>query len=45
MKEYIDLEEVDVGIRSVYSGPVLFGRFDERELKIYGAHAYNQSLC
>lgn len=45
MEEYIGLEEVDVGIGSVYFGPVLLGRFDERELKIYGAHAYYQSLC
>lgn len=37
-EEPVGLEEVDDGIWSVYFGPVLLGRFDERELKLYGAH-------
>lgn len=36
--EYVGLEEVDDGIWSVYFGDVLIGRFDERELKLYGAY-------
>lgn len=35
-EEYIGLEEVGDGIWSVWFGPVLLGRFDERELRIYG---------
>jgi len=35
-EEYIGLEEVDDGIWSVWFGPLLLGRFDERELRIYG---------
>jgi hypothetical protein len=37
-EEYVGLEEVADGIRSVYFGPVLLGRFDERDLCIHGAH-------
>jgi hypothetical protein len=39
--EYVRLEEVADGIWSVYFGPVLLGRFDERDLRIYGAHHRN----
>jgi putative transposase len=35
-EENVGLEEVDDGIWSVYFGPVLLGRFDERELRLYG---------
>ncbi|HEX9984209.1 MAG TPA: integrase core domain-containing protein, partial [Thermoanaerobaculia bacterium] len=34
--EYVGLEEIDDGIWSVYYGPVLLARFDEREMKFYG---------
>ena len=37
-EEPVGLEEIHDGIWSVYFGPVLLGRFDERELKLYGAH-------
>ncbi len=33
--EYIGLEEIDEGVWSVYFGPLLLGRFDERERRIY----------
>jgi hypothetical protein len=39
--EYARLGEVADGIWSVYFGPVLLGRFDERDLRIYGAHNRN----
>jgi putative transposase len=42
--EYVGLEEVDTEIWSVYFGSVLLGRFDEREMKIYGAHPENRPL-
>ncbi len=42
--EYVGLEEVDNEIWSVYFGSVLLGRFDEREMKIYGAHPENRPL-
>lgn len=35
-EEYVGLDEVDDGIWSVYFGPVALGRFDERELRLYG---------
>jgi transposase InsO family protein len=35
-EEYVGLEEVDDGLWSVWFGPVLLGRFDERDLRIYG---------
>jgi transposase InsO family protein len=41
-EEYVGLEEVADGIWSVYFGPVLLGRFDERELRIHGAHNRNK---
>lgn len=34
-KERVGLEEVDDGVWSVYFGPVLLARFDEREKKLY----------
>jgi hypothetical protein len=41
-EEYVGLEEVDDGVWSVYFGPVLLGRFDERDLRIHGAHNRNK---
>ncbi len=35
-EEYVGCEEVDDGVWSVWFGPLLLGRFDERELRIYG---------
>ena len=35
-EECVGLDEVDDGIWSVYFGPVPLGRFDERELRLYG---------
>jgi hypothetical protein len=34
--EWVGLEEIDDGIWSVYYGPVLLARFDEREMRFYG---------
>jgi putative transposase len=34
--EYVGLEEIDDGIWSVYYGPILLARFDEREMRFYG---------
>ena len=34
--EWVGLEETDDGIWSVYYGPVLLARFDEREMKFHG---------
>jgi len=31
----VGLEEIDDGIWSLYYGPVLLARFDEREMKFY----------
>jgi transposase InsO family protein len=39
---YVGLEEVDDGIWSVYFGPVLLGRFHERDYRIHGAHNRNK---
>ena len=39
---YVGLEEVDDGVWSMYFGPVLLGRFDERDLRIHGAHNRNK---
>jgi putative transposase len=41
-EEYVGLEEVEDGIWSVYFGPVLLGRFDERDYRIHGAHNRNK---
>lgn len=41
-EEYVGLEEIEDGVWSVYFGPVLLGRFDERDLRIYGAHNRNK---
>ncbi len=40
--EYVGLEEVDHKVWSVHFGPLLLGRFQEDELKLHGAHAYNR---
>jgi hypothetical protein len=37
-EENVGLEEVADGIWSVYFGRLLLGRFDERDLRIHGAH-------
>jgi transposase InsO family protein len=42
-EEYVGLEEVDDGIWSVHFGPVLLGRFHERELRIHGSAPQNRS--
>lgn len=41
-EEYVGLEEAEDGIWSVYFGPVLLGRFDERDYRIHGAHNRNR---
>lgn len=41
-EEYVGLDEVEDGIWSVYFGPVLLGRFDERDYRIHGAHNRNK---
>lgn len=40
--EYVGLEELDYKVWSVHFGPLLLGRFQEDELKLHGAHAYNR---
>jgi transposase InsO family protein len=40
--EHVGLEEVADGVWSVYFGPVLLGRFDERDGHIRGAHNRNR---
>jgi hypothetical protein len=35
-EEYVGCEEVDDGVWNVWFGPLLLGRFDERELRIHG---------
>ena len=35
--EYVGLDEVDDGIWNLYFGPLLLGRFDEREKELYAA--------
>lgn len=40
--EYVGLEEVDNEIWSLYFGPLLLGRFHERELNLHGTYAYNK---
>ena len=41
-EEYVGLDEVEDGIWSVYFGPVLLGRFHERDCRIHGAHNRNK---
>lgn len=41
-EDYVGLEEVADGIWAVYFGPVLLGRFDERDRRIHGAHNRNK---
>lgn len=43
-EEYVGLEEVDDGVWSVYFGPLLLGRFDERDLELHGGYPYNKPL-
>ena len=42
--EYVGLEEIDVGVWSVYFGNLFLGRMDERELKIVGSHPDNRPI-
>jgi transposase InsO family protein len=42
-EERVGFEEVDDGIWSVHFGPVLLGRFHERDLRIYGSAPHNRS--
>jgi hypothetical protein len=35
-QHHVGLEETDDGICSLYLGPVLLGRIDEREMRVYG---------
>ena len=35
-EECVGIEEVDDGLWSVYFGPLLLGRFDERDLDLNG---------
>lgn len=41
-EEYVGLDESEDGIWSVYFGPVLLGRFHERDYRIHGAHNRNK---
>ena len=41
-EDYVGLEEVADGVWAVYFGPVLLGRFDERDGRIHGAHNRNK---
>ena len=41
-EEYVGLNEIEDGIWSVYFGPVLLGRFHERDYRIHGAHNRNK---
>jgi putative transposase len=34
--EWVGLEEIDDRIWSLYYGPVLLARFDERQMRFYG---------
>ena len=43
-EEYVGVEEVDDGVWSVYFGPLLLGRFDERDLELHGGYPYNKPL-
>ena len=35
-QHHVGLDECDDGIWSLYLGPVLLGRIDERDMKVYG---------
>lgn len=41
-EEYVAFEETADGVWSVYFGPVLLGRFEERDYRIHGAHNRNK---
>ena len=43
-EEYVRIEEVDHGVWSVYFGPLLLGRFDERDLELHGGYPHNRPL-
>ncbi|MGH2606382.1 MAG: integrase core domain-containing protein [Anaerolineales bacterium] len=43
-EEYVGIEEVDDGVWSVYFGPLLLGRFAERDLELHGGYPYNKPL-
>ena len=43
-EEYVGLEEVDDEVWSVYLGPLLLGRFDERTLDLHGGCPHNKPL-
>jgi transposase InsO family protein len=40
-EEYVGFEEVDDGVWSLHFGPLLLARFEERDLKLYGAKPYD----
>ena len=35
-EEYVGCEEIDDGVWNLWFGPLLLGRFDERDLRVYG---------
>ena len=39
-EEYVAFEEIDDGLWSVTFGPLMLGRFDERQLRIEDANGY-----
>ena len=41
-EEFVGLEEVSDGVWSVYFGPVLLGRLDERDYRLHGQHNRNR---
>jgi hypothetical protein len=41
-EEYVGFDEIEDGVWSVYFGPVLLGRFSERDYRIHGAHNPNK---
>jgi len=43
-EEHVGIEEVDDGVWSVFFGPLLLGRFDERDLELHGGYPYNKPL-
>jgi len=40
LEEYVGFEEIEDGVWSLYFGPLLLARFDERNLQLYGARPY-----
>ena len=43
-EECVGIEEVDDGVWAVYFGPLLLGRFVEKDLKLYSSYPYDKSL-